>query len=62
MTAALLALLALAASPEVQKALDTYDYGDYAKACQQLEALRRSLFPPPLAEEVGRAIVVGFGL
>lgn len=38
--ATLPSLLALLTSAAVQKAIDTYDYGDYAGACRQLEAAR----------------------
>lgn len=54
MTTTLLTLLGLLTSPEVQKALDTYDYGDYAGACQQLEALRAS----PNTPETERPVVL----
>ena len=58
MTPTLFALLALSTSPEVQKALDTYDYGDYAGACQQLLALREA---PATSEAERPAILRALG-
>lgn len=40
-------LAALLVSPAVQRALDTYDYGDYPAACRQLAELRVAASTPP---------------